>query len=146
MPKPALRTLSLSLATAALVIGSCAVSSAGRRPAAKHAALTGNWGGDHIGLTLSHRGGRVDYDCGAGSIDAPLVPDAAGRFAVSGTHRPGMGGPARMGVAPPSFPARYSGTVRGTSLQLRVEVPAQKITLGPFDLRKDAPAMLLRCL
>lgn len=108
--------------------------------------LTGSWGANHVALTLDAGGGRVEYDCAAGTIDGPLVLDGAGRFAATGTHTPGQGGPARLDEVPPSYPARYSGSVRGDSMQLRIAVPARGLALGPYELRRGADGNLTRCL
>ncbi len=124
----------------AMALASCATAPSGGLP------LTGRWGGQHVGLELSAAGGRTDYDCAAGTIDEPLVPDGAGRFSARGMHTPGQGGPDRMDYVPPSFPALYSGQVRGDSLSLRIEVPAMKVVIGPYQLRRGAEPILMRCL
>ena len=105
-----------------------------------------SWGGRGIALSLDAGGGRLEYDCAAGTIDEPLRPDAAGRFTASGTHTPGHGGPDRIDQPPASFPARYAGTVRGAEMRLEVDVPARDLQLGPFTLRRGAEPVLLRCL
>jgi len=106
----------------------------------------GSWGGRGVALTLDARQGRLEYDCAAGTIDGPLLPDALGRFIATGTHTPGLGGPERIDRPPASFPARYTGTVRGDAMRLEVDVPARDLHLGPFTLRRGAEAVLLRCL
>ena len=108
--------------------------------------VTGSWGGEHVGLTLGSTSGRLEYDCAAGTIAEPLILSADGSFAVDGTHTPGMGGPDRIGYIPPSYPARYTGTVRGETMTLRVSVPSRNLTLGPFRLRRNAEPRLLKCL
>ena len=108
--------------------------------------LGDSWGGRGIALSLDAGGGRLEYDCAAGTIDEPLRPDAAGRFAVGGTHTPGQGGPDRIDQPPASFAARYAGTVRGAEMRLEVDVPARDLHLGPFTLRRGADPVLLRCL
>lgn len=108
--------------------------------------LTGAWGGEHVGLTLDRGGGRLDYDCAAGTIAEPLVPARDGSFAADGTHTPGQGGPDRIDYVPPSYPARYAGTVRRDTMTLRVTVPSRDLVMGPFRLRRDAQPQLLRCL
>lgn len=108
--------------------------------------LGGSWGGRGVALTLDGEQGRLEYDCAAGSIDGPLLADAAGRFAAAGTHTPNLGGPEQVDRPRPSYPARYSGTVRGDAMTLSVDVPARGLRLGPFDLRRGAQAELLRCL
>ena len=109
-------------------------------------ALVGQWGGQHIGLEVGPAGGRVDYDCAAGTIDEPLSTDAGGRFRARGTHTPGQGGPARIGEVPEKYPAIYQGRVSGDRMTLTVDVPARSLQLGPFALRRGAQPMLLRCL
>ena len=108
--------------------------------------VTGAWGGEHIDLTLDRTGGRLEYDCAAGPIAGPLVPAPDGSFAADGTHTPGMCGPDRIDYVPPSYPARYTGTVSRETMTLRVAVPSRDLTLGPFRLRRDAEPQLLRCL
>ena len=109
-------------------------------------AVTGEWGGSHIGMVLTRDGGRIEYDCAIGSIDGSVLTDAAGRFAATGRHTPAQGGPHRIGHVPPSWPARYTGNVGGDTMTLRVEVPDLAITIGPTRLRRGAPAILTRCL
>ena len=108
--------------------------------------LAGQWGGRHVGLDLGPTGGKVAYDCAAGTIDQPLVAAADGRFSAAGTHTPGHGGPDRIGDEPPSYPARYSGRLSGETMTLRVDVAALDRRLGPFTLTRGAPANFLRCL
>lgn len=114
--------------------------------AAPAAPLTGSWGGRHVGLTLTAEGGRLDYDCAAGTIDAPPSLDRDGRFRARGTHTVGQGGPDRIGYEPPRLPATYEGWVRGDRMTLQVRVPSTGAELGPFTLRRDAEPILLRCL
>jgi hypothetical protein len=107
--------------------------------------LTGSWGGQHIGLVLHSDGGTLDYDCASGSITGPLVVDRIGRFAGYGVHSPGHGGPDRVDVQPVRLAARYSGTVAGDRMSLRVDVEGG-LVLGPFSLRRGAEPVILRCL
>ena len=108
--------------------------------------VTGAWGGEHVGLTLDSAGGRLEYDCAAGTITEPLIPSRDGSFAANGTHTPGTGGPDRIDRVPPSYGARYTGTVGRETMTLRVSVPARDLALGPFRLRRDAQPQLVRCL
>lgn len=91
-------------------------------------------------------GGALDYDCAAGSIDGPVVTDAAGRFSVVGTHSPGHGGPDRIGENSPRHPATFSGNVRGDVMTLMISVDATAQQLGPFTLHRGATPILMRCL
>ena len=133
-----------------LACGGCAMPIADSHAAAADArasgrALSGDWGGQHIALSLSASGGKIEYDCGQGSLDAPLVPDAAGAFRVVGRHVPGHGGPVLSDAPPPaSQPAIYQGTVSGDRMQLRVT--SGGVEIGAYSLRRGASAQLLRCL
>lgn len=108
-------------------------------------ALTGDWGGEHVALSLTASGGRIEYDCAQGTLDAPVVPDAAGTFSVAGRHVPGHGGPVRIEDQPPaSQPAIYQGTVSGDRMQLRVSTGGQDT--GAYVLQRGADPQLFRCL
>jgi len=113
-------------------------------PAPAGAALTGSWGGEHVGLELSATNGRLDYDCAAGTIGEPVRPDASGRFTARGMHTPGTGGPERVNVPRPQLEATYTGQVSGDRLTLSVRTPDAE--LGPFSLARGAEPMLMRCL
>ena len=106
--------------------------------------VTGSWGGTHVGLTLEATGGRLDYDCAAGTIQ-PVVPASDGRFAAEGTHTPAAGGPEIEGQVRPTHRVRFSGTVRGDRMTLQGRVE-NGVLLGPFALRRDAEPIIFRCL
>lgn len=91
-------------------------------------------------------GARLEYDCAAGVIEEPLRPDAEGRFAASGVHTPGRGGPIREGEVLPSFQARYDGQVKSAQMGLRVTLTETGVELGPFQLQRGSSGLLLRCL
>lgn len=106
--------------------------------------VTGAWGGTHVGLTLDVGGGRLDYDCASGTI-GPVVPGAGGAFTADGVHSPAAGGPEIEGQLRPSFPARYSGTVRGDRMTLQGRL-SNGVELGPFALRRGGEPIIFRCL
>ena len=110
----------------------------------EEAVLSGDWGGAHVGLTLTPEGGAISYDCAHGGLDAPVRRDHAGRFVVSGVHVREHGGPVRVGEVPDSVPARYLGQVSGDRMVLRVIVGPD--TLGPFALQRGVAPQLFRCL
>jgi hypothetical protein len=113
-------------------------------PAPAGAPLTGSWGGEHIGLELSADGGRLEYDCAAGTIDEPVRLDSSGRFTARGTHTPNTGGPERVDLPRPRVEATYSGQLSAERLTRSVRTPEAE--LGPFTLARGAAPMLLRCL
>ncbi len=131
----------LAAAIALIAIAACAPV-ATSMPAG---ALSGQWGGQHVGLMLDPSGGRLEYDCAAGVI-GPVHPGRDGRFSSAGSHTPNTGGPERIGEVRPSYPAQYSGSVSGDRMTLQVSVPARGLVIGPYQLRRGAQPMLMRCL
>ncbi len=124
----------------AMAVGACATVAAPTEP------LVGRWGGEHVDLLLTSANGTLDFDCAAGRIDGPLLIRADGSFTGVGSHTPGTGGPERIGETRPSYPASYSGTVRGDRMTLRIDVPSQGLVIGPYVLTRDARPMLVRCV
>ena len=106
--------------------------------------VSGSWGGTHVGLTLLESGGRLDYDCAAGTI-GPVIPRPGGRFVADGTHTPGWGGPDIQGQLRPTHRVRFSGTIAGHRMTLVGSV-ANGVQLGPFALRRGAEPVIMRCL
>ncbi|HET9811889.1 MAG TPA: hypothetical protein VFP53_09390 [Sphingomicrobium sp.] len=106
--------------------------------------MTGEWGGPHVGLILEADGGRLEYDCAAGTI-GPVLPSRDGSFVAEGTHTPGWGGPEIEGQVRPIYATRFSGTVRGDRMTLQGNV-SNGVTLGPFTLERGAEAGIFRCL
>jgi hypothetical protein len=122
------------------VLAGCASMSAGP------AAITGQWGGEHIAMTATAESVIFEFDCASGRIDGPLIVQSSGRFAANGTFSPGHGGPVRQDEVPIVQPARYLGSVRGDAMRLSIDIPAARQTIGSLTLRKDAEPRVFRCL
>ena len=120
-----------------LIVGACAALPQ------KPPFLTDKWGGPHAGLTLEGGGGRLVFDCAAGTIDEPIAN--GGAFEVQGTYMPGRTGPARVGEIYVSKKATYSGTVDKDVLELSVALEDGE-QLGPFTLPRGARPQITRCL
>ena len=110
------------------------------------ADLLGEWGGEHIALTVTAAGATLEYDCASGSIDEPLMPDASGRFEARGTFVPGKGGPVIEGEEPARYPALHQGTTDGDTMTLRVTRLDSGESVGTFFLALGAPPRVFRCL
>lgn len=128
---------------AALMFGLAACAATG---GANGALPPGEWGGQGVALAVTADGAEITYDCASGAIVGALHPDAAGRFQARGVHTPNQGGPERVDQPRPTHPALYAGQVRGSVMTLTVETPATGAGMGPFRLRRGAPATLHRCL
>ena len=108
-------------------------------------AVTGDWGGEHVGLNLTSTGGTLEYDCAAGTMIGPLIINRDGTFIAEGSHTPGWGGPAIEAQRLPSYRVRYSGSVRGNAMSLQGR-GENGIVLGPFTLRRGVEPIITRCL
>jgi len=103
----------------------------------------GNWGGQHIRLTVADTGGKVEFDCAHGSLDGPLTLDPDGRFDVKGTLV-GEGGPVMKDETANARPARYRGQTDGQSMSLEVTLESGQ-SAGSFTLSRNGPAKLVKC-
>ena len=108
-------------------------------------AQIGTWGGEHISLEVTARGGQIEYDCAHGTIDQKIVPDARGRFDLRGTHVREHGGPVRRDETPDSHPARFTGEIKDNTMTLTVTQSDTKETVGTFTLVYGQQPHLMRC-
>jgi len=106
----------------------------------------GTWGGKHVSLDVTDGGASVEYDCGRGTIDERIVPDSDGRFEVKGTHVMERPGPVRIGREDRGQPARYTGSVNGTSMTLTVTLADTGKSFGTFTLRHGVAPQIVKCL
>ncbi len=109
------------------------------------ADASGAWGGQHVGLVVEGGLGSLEYDCASGTIDSFIAPAHDGTFTAKGTHRPGQGGPIRVGQIFRAYPATYSGRLVKDEMTLHVKLE-DGTTLGPYTLRRGAVPQITRCL
>ena len=105
----------------------------------------GAWGGDHVVLTVTDNGGRVEFDCAHGTLDHPLRLDDRGRFSVAGTFVPEHGGPVRSDEVLASRPARYQGRLSRQKLEFTVTVEGQPAH-DPYAVTLERVPKLTKCL
>jgi hypothetical protein len=104
------------------------------------------WGGEHVGLTVSATGGTLEYDCASGTIDQPILAATDGSFSAIGTHTRGHGGPSMIGEIPDRHPARYDGWTDGETMRLSVTLTDTGDKLGSFTLVRGQSPRVFRCL
>ena len=100
----------------------------------------GVWGGEETALTVTRSGGRLAQNCAEGSLEQPLLLDAAGHFEATGTYT--VTGP----VAILYRQALYSGTVEGDLMTLTVFVPETNTRIGPLQLLSGRQTQVPPCL
>jgi len=103
----------------------------------------GEWGGQHVRLSVNDTGAALEFDCAHGRIDQPLKVDTEGRFDVPGTLSR-EGGPAREKPEPPQK-VRYAGKTDGRILDLEVR-SAEGEGQGSFRLELGKRVKLMKCL
>lgn len=107
----------------------------------------GLWSGEQLILTVTPTGATVEFECGAGRLDEPLILDDRGSFVLRGSYAAQSGGPASATqTTTPALSARYRGHLTDPShLVLTVELPASDTSQGPFELELGGEDSLQRC-
>ena len=109
-------------------------------------AVTGSWGGAHIGLSVGELDADVQFDCAEGSISGPYAVKPDRSFEWPGTFTRGTGGPVRVDMpSPPARPALYYGQINGPQMTLSAKLDDGTV-IGPFDLERFREPQLTRCL
>jgi hypothetical protein len=109
------------------------------------AGLTGNWGGNQIMLAMTDTGGRLDLACATAMIDAPVRPDATGKFSATARYEAFTGGPTRADEPPATTPVHVMGHVEGDTLRLsmhREGAAAPEV----YTLERGRRVKLIRCM
>jgi hypothetical protein len=123
----------------ALVAAGCGES----RP--ESALATGEYGGEHVALSVGASSARLEFDCAHGQMPAPIHLDSEGRFSVEGTFTQERGGPATT-LPEDVRPVRYTGVSRGSEVTFTIRLIREDGSLGSFSVRRGSPASLFRCL
>jgi hypothetical protein len=126
-------------AIAALLAAACGGTRLERVP-------LGDWGGEHVGLTVEAAGATATFDCAHGQMQEPLLLDREGHFDVNGVFVRERGGPVREGEAEDAHPARYSGTTNGAVLRFEIALSDTQQILGPFTAVYGSAPRIFRCL
>ena len=108
--------------------------------------MVGQWGGEHISLSVSLSGSTLEYDCAHGTIEGSIEPDRNGNFVVTGVHVREHGGPIQEDEVPDEHPARYQGWTNGTRMTLSVILTDTGLEIGTYHLRLGQQAQLFKCL
>jgi hypothetical protein len=119
-----------------------------RAPAsgAKHRLLpAGDWGGDHVRMTVSASGAELDFDCASGKIAAPIALDAKGNFDVMGEYHAEHAGPIRRDEDQSTANARFQGKLSGDHLTLTITLLEGGTSVGDFALEKGSLGRVFKC-
>jgi hypothetical protein len=105
---------------------------------------SGEWGGEHVRMSVGDAGAVLELDCAHGRVDEALVLDERGRFEAKGRFVREHGGPTRKDEADGGAPARYRGSAEGKSLVLEIALE-EGPPLGPFRLTLGGRARIVKC-
>jgi hypothetical protein len=128
-----------SAAAACLIAAACGVDITGPE-------MVGEWGGEHISLSVSLNRSTLEYDCAHGTIEGTIEPDRSGDFEVTGIHVREHGGPIQQDEVPDEHPARYVGWTNGEWMTLTVILTDTGLEIGTYRLRLGEQAQLFKCL
>lgn len=126
-------------------VGPRAASSGGGAPPGATPLAAGAWGGDHVSLTVTATGARLQFDCATGAIDVPMAVGASGEFDVAGVFARQRPGAQRVGDTPAGEPARYRGTISGSTMTLEIVLTAANESVGRFTLERGSAGNVFRC-
>jgi hypothetical protein len=127
---------------AAAVLSGCAMAASSVAPDSPVKA--GQWGGQHISITVASASTEIEFDCGRATAPGTIDTDADGRFATNGTFLQERPGPTKP-EGPPQRPMRLSGTVKGNDMQVSIVLTDSSEDLGSFTLTFGTAARLVKC-
>ena len=104
----------------------------------------GDWGGQHIQMSVTKGSATIEYDCANGTITGPLKIDSRGRFELRGRHAVERGGPARIDQ-PAGEPAKYTGWTDGKKMKLTVTLVNSNTEIGTFELTRGGAGRIFKC-
>ena len=107
------------------------------------AIAVGDWGGDHVSMTITADGADFEFDCATGHIPSPLVLDGKGKFKANGTYKRERPAPAQVDDVSEGSAVTYSGSVKGNVMQLHIEIPGQE-TMN-LELTRGEEGRLTKC-
>jgi hypothetical protein len=114
-------------------------------PAAPAEIAAGTWGGPNAGVIVTDSAMHVHLGCTYGDVAGRVALDSSGRFDVAGSYVL-RAYPIAVG---PALPARFSGTVRGTTMTISVSVndtvEHKTVVLGPSSVRLGRTPQLGPC-
>ncbi|MGE5414919.1 MAG: hypothetical protein ACM3NW_12125 [Syntrophomonadaceae bacterium] len=104
----------------------------------------GTWGGAGVALTVTAKGGDLEFACAYGKLDEPIAPDAEGRFAARGVYVQERPGPVRPDDLAGKR-ARYVGRISGDSMTVSISVEGSDAEIGPYTLERGRLPRIVKC-
>src|SRR5262249_44349258 len=144
MPLCSSRSRALAAILLVFIAPGCATNMHATEPGPIDSLKTGQWGGQHIAMTVAASETSIEFDCGKATVSGSIATDRTGTFTATGTflqERPGPTTP----DGPAQRPMRLSGTVKADDMQLRIVLTDRDEDLGTFSLSFGGEARLVKC-
>ena len=107
---------------------------------------TGDWGGDHIAMTVASLSTHIELDCAHADVPTTLRTDERSQFSAAGTFVREHGGPVRDGEILDAHPATFVGSVTATNIVLTIRLTDSSDVIGTFSLARGATGRVVKCL
>lgn len=127
---------------AACVLSGCAMAATPMEPDSPVKA--GQWGGQHISITVAAASTEIEFDCGRATVPGTIDTDRDGGFATNGTFLQDRPGPTTPN-GPAQRPMRLSGTVKGDDMQVSIVLTDSNEDVGSFTLTFGGTVRLVKC-
>jgi hypothetical protein len=109
------------------------------------AVSQGNWGGEGIRMSIEENSSAIEFACANAEISEKLLMDQSGNFKASGFFIRQRPGPQREGE-PQRLAAKFSGTVSGKNMSLKLTLTDSGETIGEYSLEQGKNVRIHRCL
>lgn len=126
---------------AACILSGCAMAAS---PSHADPVKAGQWGGQHISMTVAAASTEIEFDCGRATVTGPIETDRDGAFVTAGTFLQERPGPTTPN-GPAQRPMRLSGTVKGDDMQVSIVLTDSNEDVGSFTLTFGRAPRLVKC-
>ena len=127
----------------ALLAGASVMATSDLNAVILPAAVTGEWGGPQVRLSLGDMSGQIEFSCASATIESPIRPDSTGKFSVAGHHTRFSGGPTPADTPGKAVVAMFTGHLDGDTLHLVVKYAGTEAE--SYTLERNRRVKLIRC-
>ncbi|HEX8597148.1 MAG TPA: hypothetical protein VF952_01365 [Chloroflexia bacterium] len=106
----------------------------------------GQYGGDHLGISVSTSGMHIEFDCAHADFQGPISV-VNGQFTAKGTFTRETGVQMDPELRSQGEPAVLNGTLTGNALTITITLEGDRaMQVGPLTATKDKEPFLRKCM
>ncbi|MEA2573830.1 MAG: hypothetical protein QOH93_1128, partial [Chloroflexia bacterium] len=106
----------------------------------------GEYGGEHLGISVSTTGLSIEFDCAHASFGGPISV-TNGKFTANGTYTQESGVQMDPELRPQGQPAVLNGTMTGNTLTITIAIQGDRPTqIGPLTATKGQEPVIRKCM